>query len=103
MSEPFDSFSAFYPVYLRMHDHPMNRRLHVAGNLLGLGAIGPRAPSCYVGGPLSKALRSWDENVLSTGNQYQVLRTAAQYEPGSFGHTQALRDASPRAKVRAWR
>jgi hypothetical protein len=39
MSKRFDSFSAFYPVYLRMHDHPVNRRLHVAGNLLGLGAI----------------------------------------------------------------
>jgi hypothetical protein len=36
----FDSFSAFYPVYLVMHDHPANRRLHVLGNLLGLGAIG---------------------------------------------------------------
>jgi hypothetical protein len=35
----FDSFSAFYPVYLRMHDHPVNRGLHVVGNLLGLGAI----------------------------------------------------------------
>src|SRR5580698_2839827 len=39
MSKQFDSFSAFYPVYLRMHDHPVNRRLHVVGNLLGLGAI----------------------------------------------------------------
>jgi hypothetical protein len=38
-SKQFGSFSAFYPVYLRMHDHPVNRRLHVAGNLLGLGAI----------------------------------------------------------------
>lgn len=39
MSKRFDSFSAFYPVYLRMHDHPVNRWLHVAGNLLGLSAI----------------------------------------------------------------
>jgi hypothetical protein len=39
MPKSFDSFSAFYPVYLRIHDHPTNRRLHVAGNLLGLGAI----------------------------------------------------------------
>jgi hypothetical protein len=35
----FASFSAFYPVYLAMHRHPTNRRLHVLGNLLGLGAI----------------------------------------------------------------
>ncbi len=39
MPKSFESFSAFYPVYLRMHDHPTNRRLHLVGNLLGLGAI----------------------------------------------------------------
>jgi hypothetical protein len=39
MPKSFESFAAFYPVYLRMHDHPNNRRLHVAGNLLGLSAI----------------------------------------------------------------
>jgi hypothetical protein len=44
----FESFSAFYPVYLIMHAHPTNRRLHVAGNLLGLGAIG-----------LAMVLRTW--------------------------------------------
>lgn len=40
MPRSFSTFSDFYPVYLRMHDHPVNRRLHVAGNVLGLGAIG---------------------------------------------------------------
>ncbi len=40
MPKALDSFAAFYPVYLRMHDHPVNRRLHLAGNLLGLAAIG---------------------------------------------------------------
>jgi len=35
----FDSFAAFYPVYLRMHDHPVNRRLHVVGNVSGLAAL----------------------------------------------------------------
>jgi hypothetical protein len=39
MPKSFASFTAFYPVYLRMHDHPTNRRLHVAGNLFGLAAI----------------------------------------------------------------
>ena len=39
MPKSFDSFSAFYPVYLRMHDHPVNRRLHIVGNLFGVGAI----------------------------------------------------------------
>jgi hypothetical protein len=33
------SFSDFYPVYLAMHDHPTNRRLHLAGNLLALAAV----------------------------------------------------------------
>src|SRR5262249_49381528 len=33
------TFAAFYPVYLRMHSHPTCRRLHVAGNVLGLAAI----------------------------------------------------------------
>lgn len=40
MARRFESFSAFYPVYLAMHRHPTNRRLHIAGNVLGLGAIG---------------------------------------------------------------
>jgi hypothetical protein len=39
MPKSFDSFAAFYPVYLRMHDHPVNRRLHVAGNVSGLAAL----------------------------------------------------------------
>ena len=43
MPKKFDSFAAFYPVYLAMHDHPTNRRLHVLGNLLGLAAIGVAA------------------------------------------------------------
>jgi hypothetical protein len=40
MPKTFESFSAFYPTYLKMHRHPANRRLHVLGSLLGLGAIG---------------------------------------------------------------
>jgi hypothetical protein len=39
LTKRFDSFAAFYPVYLRMHDHRVNRGLHVVGNLLGLSAI----------------------------------------------------------------
>jgi len=35
----FTSFSDFYPVYLAMHDHPVNRGLHVVGNLLSLAAL----------------------------------------------------------------
>ena len=34
-----ESFSSFYPVYLRQHDHPVNRRLHVAGNVVGVAAV----------------------------------------------------------------
>jgi len=48
MTKPFDSFSAFYPVYLRMHDHPVNRRLHVVGNVLGVGAIALRSREAMV-------------------------------------------------------
>ena len=40
MPKTFSTFSAFYPVYLRMHDHPVNRWLHIIGNVLGVGAIG---------------------------------------------------------------
>jgi hypothetical protein len=39
----FAGFSDFYPVYLKMHDHPTNRLLHVIGNFLGLAAIGAAA------------------------------------------------------------
>jgi hypothetical protein len=35
----FTNFTEFYPVYLRMHDHPINRALHVVGNLLSLAAL----------------------------------------------------------------
>ncbi len=39
MAKRFKSFAEFYPVYLAMHDHPINRRLHVVGNLLALAAL----------------------------------------------------------------
>lgn len=35
----YESFASFYPVYLRQHDHPVNRRLHVAGNVVGVAAV----------------------------------------------------------------
>ena len=35
----YDRFVDFYPVYLKMHSHPTNRRLHLLGNALGLGAL----------------------------------------------------------------
>jgi hypothetical protein len=35
----YESFSSFYTVYLRQHDHPVNRRLHVAGNVVGVAAV----------------------------------------------------------------
>ena len=34
----FASFAAFYPAYLKMHSTAGCRRMHVAGNLLALGA-----------------------------------------------------------------
>jgi hypothetical protein len=40
MPKRFDSFAAFYPVYLRMHDDPTNQRWHFVGNVLGLLSIG---------------------------------------------------------------
>ena len=40
MAKGFESFAAFYPVYLRMHDNRVNQRLHMLGNVLGLAAIG---------------------------------------------------------------
>ena len=33
------SVSSFYAAYLRQHDHPVNRRLHVAGNIAGVVAV----------------------------------------------------------------
>ena len=36
----FSCFAEFYPVYLAMHDNPVNRRLHLLGNLLALAAVG---------------------------------------------------------------
>jgi hypothetical protein len=33
------SFESFYPGYLRQHDHPINRRLHVAGNVVGAVSV----------------------------------------------------------------
>jgi len=44
----FTSFAEFYPVYLAMHDHPINRGLHVAGNLLSLAVL-----------VIAAATRSW--------------------------------------------
>jgi len=35
----YDRFADFYPVYLAMHSHPTNRRLHMLGNALALGAL----------------------------------------------------------------
>jgi hypothetical protein len=35
----YGSFADFYPEYLRQHDHPVNRRLHVAGNVVGVAAV----------------------------------------------------------------
>ena len=39
MPKRFSGFAEFYPVYLAMHDHPINRGLHVAGNVLALAAL----------------------------------------------------------------
>jgi hypothetical protein len=39
VSDRYERFSDFYPVYLRQHDHPVNRRLHVAGNVVGVAAV----------------------------------------------------------------
>jgi hypothetical protein len=36
----FTRFAEFYPVYLAMHDDPVNRRLHLLGNLLAFAAVG---------------------------------------------------------------
>jgi hypothetical protein len=35
----YDRFVDFYEAYLKMHSHPTNRRLHLAGNALALGAL----------------------------------------------------------------
>ena len=35
----YDRFADFYPVYLAMHSHPTNRRLHLVGNGLAVGAL----------------------------------------------------------------
>jgi hypothetical protein len=35
----YDRFADFYPVYLAMHSHPANRRLHLLGNGLAVGAL----------------------------------------------------------------
>jgi hypothetical protein len=40
VAKKFESFGAFYPVYLRMHDNRANQQLHLLGNALGLLAIG---------------------------------------------------------------
>jgi hypothetical protein len=39
LAKRFNSFVEFYPVYLAMHDHPINRGLHVVGNLLALATL----------------------------------------------------------------
>lgn len=39
MPKRFNRFVDFYPVYLAMHDHSINRRLHVIGNLLALASL----------------------------------------------------------------
>lgn len=39
MPRKFTSFSDFYPVYLAMHDNPVNRRLHLLGNGLALASV----------------------------------------------------------------
>jgi hypothetical protein len=39
VSAQFETFADFYAVYLRQHDHPVNRRLHVAGNAVGVAAV----------------------------------------------------------------
>ena len=35
----YDRFADFYPVYLAMHSHPTNRRLHLLGNGLAVCAF----------------------------------------------------------------
>jgi hypothetical protein len=41
----YERFSDFYAVYLRQHDHPVNRRLHVLGNAAGVAAVAAGAVS----------------------------------------------------------
>jgi hypothetical protein len=35
----YDRFADFYPVYPAMRSHPINRRLHLMGNGLAIGAL----------------------------------------------------------------
>ena len=39
MAKRFESFREFYPVYLAMHSHRVNRLLHVAGNIIALAVL----------------------------------------------------------------
>lgn len=45
----YDRFVEFYAAYLKMHSHPINRRLHLLGNALAIGAlIYAIAASCII-------------------------------------------------------
>jgi hypothetical protein len=43
MPKKFTRFADFYPVYLAMHDNPVNRRLHLLGNLVSLAVVAAAA------------------------------------------------------------
>jgi hypothetical protein len=71
----YDSFADFYPVYLAMHSHPTNRRLHLVGNALaivaGVTAIATRTPWAVLAMP-----------VLQTGFAFIGHRFFQKNKPG---------------------
>jgi hypothetical protein len=73
----FESFADFYPVYLRMHDHPTCRRLHVVGNVLGLAAVVAaavaREPWVLVAAPVLVNGFAWVGHLFFQRNRPGVL------------------------------
>lgn len=88
---PPTSFCAFYSVYLKMHDEPSCRRLHVVGNLLALLVI-PLALVSQVAwwlmlAPVVANAFAWVGHAFFQKNRPGVLRYPVRAALGSWRMT----------------
>jgi len=73
----YDRFADFYPVYLAMHSHPTNRRLHLLGNGLAVAAlvfaIVARSPWAVLATPVLANAFAWVGHIFFQRNHAGVV------------------------------
>lgn len=93
MARAYRRFADFYPIYLRMHDHPTCRRLHLAGNALALVALlvaaAARNPWALVAVPVLSNGCAWIGHVFFQKNRPGVLAYPLY---GTLGNWMMMKD-----------